>query len=84
MKKKTISQLNKLNSQYLKVVYKGLIDQKSIRDINKDIRKITIQQKNAGLPFNIKDFLGNIVGQVNKNKVFFKKILYLTDVIALF
>lgn len=46
--------MNKLNSQYLKVVYKGLIDQKSIRDINKDIRKITIQQKNDGLPFNIK------------------------------
>ena len=46
--------MNKLNNKYIVEVYKGLINQKTIREIAKGIRKITKWRNDNGLPFSLK------------------------------
>lgn len=45
--------MNKLNNKYIKEIYYGLISKKNIREIHKNIRKITLAQKNSGLPYDL-------------------------------
>lgn len=43
--------MNKLNNKYLSTVFKGLVEQKPIREIHRDIKKITQAQVNHNLPY---------------------------------
>lgn len=46
--------LTKLNNKYLSTVFKGVIDGKTVRQIHKDIKKITEYQNTHNLPYDKK------------------------------